>query len=248
MTAPSDAAPDTAQPKPPVVTDEAAAILALHCAVVQGGVSTPEAERRRLLTDAARQDDPQGFIDATVARFAAEIAAAEPPPPATDDAAAAEAADAPADAPPDPTIPIAKVRRYKELRALQNAGEAEAKAYKDEADQLERELVEAFADAGVQNVNVDGKTVYLHRSVYAQRKPGVTTDDVKQALRDAGVGELVTETVNSNTLSAYVRELTEDDDAPGLPPAVAAVLEPGERFGVRIIAGGTKAKSKTHSK
>jgi hypothetical protein len=149
---------------------------------------------------------------------------------------------------PDPSLPIAKVRRYKELRGLQQQGEAEAKAFKEEADKLEAELIDAFAEAGVQNINVDGKTVYLHRSVYARRCEGVTADDVKAALRAAGAGELVTETVNANTLSAYVREFTEDDDAPGLPEPLVGVLEPGERFGVRIIAGGTKAKSKTHSK
>ncbi len=164
-------------------------------------------------------------------------------------ATAPDEADDPAPAPPsDPSLPVAKVRRYKELRGHQAASEAEAKAIKEEADKLEAELIDAFAEAGVQNINVDGKTVYLHRSVYARRCEGVGLEDVKAALRAAGAGDLVTETVNANTLSAYVRELTEEDDAPGLPEPLIGVLEPGERFGVRIIAGGTKAKSKTHSK
>jgi hypothetical protein len=162
-------------------------------------------------------------------------------------ATAPDEADDPVAA-PDPSLPIAKVRRYKELREAQAASDAEAKAIKEEADKLEAELVEAFGEAGVQNLNVDGKTVYLHRSVYARRCEGIGLEDVKAALRAAGAGDLVTETVNANTLSAYVRELTEDDDAPGLPEPLVGVLEPGERFGMRIIAGGTKAKSKTHSK
>lgn len=163
-------------------------------------------------------------------------------------ATAPDEADDTAAPTPDPSLPIAKVRRYKELREAQAASDAEAKAIKEEADKLEAELVEAFSEAGVQNLNVDGKTVYLHRSVYARRCDGITADDVKAALRAAGAGDLVTETVNANTLSAYVREFTEDDDAPGLPAPLQGVLEPGERFGMRIIAGGTKAKSKTHSK
>jgi hypothetical protein len=146
------------------------------------------------------------------------------------------------------SLPLAKVRRYKELRDLQKTSEAEADAFKEEANAIEAELIEAFADAGLQNVNIDGRTVYLHRSVFAMRRPGVTAEDVIEALRADGAGDLVRDTVNANTLSAWVRELCEDDDAPGLPEHAAAVLEPGEKFSVRIIAGGTKAKSKTHSK
>lgn len=151
-------------------------------------------------------------------------------------------------APADPSLPIRKLRRYKELREAQATSEAEAKAIKEEANKLEAELVDEFAEAGVQNINVDGKTIYLHRSVFAQRCAGVTAEDVKAALIAAGASDLVTETVNANTLSAWVRELTEDDDAPGLPEQVVGILEPGERYAVRIIAGGTKAKNRTHSK
>jgi hypothetical protein len=149
----------------------------------------------------------------------------------------------------DPALlDFAKLRRYRELKEAVAISEAEAKALKEEATLLEAELVEMFTDAGMQNINVDGKTIYLHRSVYAQRCPGKTLDDVKAALIAAGAGDLVTETVNANTLSAWVRELTDDDDAPGLPDAVVGVLEPGERFGVRINAAGSKPKSKTRSK
>jgi hypothetical protein len=161
------------------------------------------------------------------------------------------AADPYLDEPPPDTdgqIDMNLVRRYKALKEQQAISEAEAKAMKDEAEIIEEQLIEQFSEAGVQNLNVDGKTVYLHRSIYAQRLPDKTAEDVIAALEAAGAGDLVKPTVNANTLSAYVRELTEDDDAPGLPPAVAEVLAPGERFSVRVIAGGTKAKSKTRSK
>lgn len=162
--------------------------------------------------------------------------------------AAHDAADQPTDpADTPPALDIAKVRRYQALRSAQAASEAEAKAMKDEANALENELIDMFSDAGLQNLNVDGKTVYLHRSVFAQRLPGKTADDVKAALLEVAP-ELVTTTVNAQTLSAWVRELTEDDDAPGLPDPVLEVLEAGERFSVRVIAGGSKKKSKTHSK
>lgn len=146
----------------------------------------------------------------------------------------------------DPSaLDFALLRQYRELREAQNISEAEGKAYKEEADAIQERLIEMFADAGMQNINIDGKTIYLHRSVYAARCAGVTTEDVMAALLEADAGDLIKPTVNANTLSAWVRELTDDDDAPGLPEPVVGVLEPGERFSVRIIAGGTGKKTRT---
>lgn len=61
----------------PTVSDEQAAILAAHAHVVQGGFSTPEIERERLLKDAAGAADPQAFINETVGKFAAEVLQAQ---------------------------------------------------------------------------------------------------------------------------------------------------------------------------
>lgn len=175
----------------------------------------------------------------------------EAPPavvPADDDPLAVDWSREPddADAPPDNSgIPLDKVRRYRELKDAAAAAGAEADALKAEAAVLEAELVDAFGEAGMQSVNLDGKTVYLHRSTFAQRKPGVDAEMVKAALRASGAEELVTETVNANTLSAWVRELVEaaeDGRGNGLPEAAAEVLELGERFAVRIRASASKAK------
>ena len=175
------------------------------------------------VTRSTRPDPVPGFDDAH--------APIEPP-----------AADPTPDEPVDPAIDLALLRRYRELRSAADVSEAEMKAYKEEAATIEAQLVEMFTDAELQNINVDGKTLYLHRSVFAQRKPGATAEDVIEALRAAGAGDLVKDNVASQTLSAYVRELTEDDDAPGLPEEVAAVLEAGERYAIRIRNAPSKAK------
>jgi hypothetical protein len=226
------------------VTDERAQLLAAHAIYVQGGFSTPEIEAER-----ARKDMADGGAPIDWDKMRAELIAVIPTLPV-------DLPDAPLDQPADRVssrdpvpgfddaheLPPAEfdldvVRRYNELRAQEKIASTEAKAIKDEAD-----LLEMFSEAGLQNVNVDGKTVYLHRSTFAQRKEGVTAEDVKAGLRAAGAGELVTETVNANTLSAYVREL-EEDGGPGLPPELVDILLLGERYAVRIRASrGTRAK------
>lgn len=139
-------------------------------------------------------------------------------------------------APDEASIDLPKLRRYKELRDAEDVADAERKAMKEEADKLEVELVEMFANAGLQNLNVDGRTIYLNRTTYAQRLPGMGAADVEDALLKAGMGDLIKTTVNAQTLNAAVRELVDVDNAPGLPDPLAAVLTLGERFSVRVRA------------
>lgn len=152
------------------------------------------------------------------------------------------------DAPPEDDVaglPLDLLRRYSILRGSQKISEAEAAAFKDEATAIEAQLIEAFTEAGLQNINLDGKTIFLHRTTFAQRKNGATAEDVKAALRAAGAGDLVQETVNSQTLGAWVRELVdaeEDGRGPGLPPEAAEVLELGEKYAVRIKASAARRR------
>lgn len=192
--------------------------------------------------------DPVAGRLAEEAADSAKVTRATAPDPNDPFATPAEPVDAGDDDGDETVLDFALLRRYRELREAQAIGEAEAKAYKDEANAIEAQLVEMFTDAGMQNISVDGKTIYLHRSTFAQRAEGVDSEDVKAALRAAGAGDLVTTTVNANTLNAYVRELLDGDDAPGLPEPLVDVLELGERFSVRINAAGSRPKSKTRSK
>ena len=86
----------------------------------------------------------------------------------------------------------------------------EAKLKKLIADLAVREerLVNSFAEAGIQNVKTaTGETVYLNREVFAK----LTGDPEKAhaAFRQEGLGDFVKETVNSQTLRAWVREMDE---------------------------------------
>jgi hypothetical protein len=239
------------------VTDARAEMLARHAVFVQGGFSTPDIERER-----ARKDIAHG-LEATVGppTANADRAALEESWRATWDRMGREVHDAQqhrisalGNDPVDPVeaggMDLDRVKRYKELRHKQAAAGAEADAIKEEADALERDLIEDFANAGMQSVSVDGKTVYLHRSTFAQRAGGVTTEELKAALRLAGLGDLIGETIPAQTLSAYVREVldreVEDgEETPQLPEPLRDLLELGERYAVRIRASTSKAKRPT---
>lgn len=214
----------------PTITDPQALILAEHAIFVQGGYSTPERERERLLADLAG-----GAKMPDWSKLAAEV----------DDAKKLRAENPEA---VSAGVDLRLVRRYKELRDLEAASSAEGKTFKEEADRIEARLVEQYSEAGVQNLSIDGKTVYLNRTTFAQWEPGLDPEEKRAALRAAGVPELVTETVNSQTLSAWVRELCDDDDAPGLPEPIKDLLQLGEKFNIRIQASGSRPKSKSRSK
>lgn len=248
----SDRPEDPDEVLAPGVTRRQATVLAAYASIVQGGATTPEREAERAGRGGLPISDPTGF-EAMVQRYQQEVLDAiaekadrDAAQDARDDEDLAAANDF-GDADPS-VIDVKKIRRYRELRDAEKAADAEKSAYKEEADRLEQELVDMFAEAGMQNLNVDGKTVYLHRSTYAQWAPGLDPSEKRRLLREAGAGDLVTETVAAATLAAYVRELCDVDDAPGLPEVLREHLELGERFAVRIIAGGTRKKSQTHSK
>ena len=72
----------------------------------------------------------------------------------------------------------------------------------------EEKLVEGFAQAGIQNIKTaTGETVYLNREVFAK----LTGDPEKAyaAFRNEGLDDFVKESVNSQTLRAWVREMDE---------------------------------------
>lgn len=103
--------------------------------------------------------------------------------------------------------------------------DAELKELKKERESLEEPLLEGMVDAGIQNLNVDGKTVYIRTQIWASAKDmtdpltgeviGKDWDSALDAVRKCGHGELVETRINSQRLSALIRELDETED--GIP-------------------------------
>lgn len=127
------------------------------------------------------------------------------------------------------------LKTYARLRRQQEASAAEADAIKAQADELEKKLIEAFSEEGMQRATVEGQTIYLRRDLYAQKKPGVEASDLEAALVKSGLDHFIKPAVNMQSLSAYLRDL--DKTETELPDDLAAVVQGFEKFSVRVTKG-----------
>jgi len=103
------------------------------------------------------------------------------------------------------------MEQLKEFVCLENRKrdlDAELKAAKARLDELEEALVPQFIEDGVQSMKVDGRTVSLAQEIYASPLDG--RDRVVEALKASELAQYVSENYNTNSLSAFVREVARD--------------------------------------
>ena len=87
--------------------------------------------------------------------------------------------------------------------------DAELKQVKQQIDDLEQALIPQFIELGADpSVRVDGLTIWLVQEVYAS--PVNDRQEVADALKLSELGQYVAENYNSNSLSAYVREVARE--------------------------------------
>ncbi len=125
---------------------------------------------------------------------------------------------------------IEELKRFVALEDRRAQLEAEVDAIKAESAELEQRLLPDFEQAGMDRVSITGRTVYIERKLWAKARDG-NKAAVCDALRRGQLGEYVEETYNTNSLSAYMREL--DREGRPLPPVLDAVLEISEVFKLR---------------
>ena len=123
-----------------------------------------------------------------------------------------------------------ELRRYVALEERRRKLEAEIDTIKAEVAELEQRLLPQFEQGGLQRVSIDGRTVYIERKLWARAKDG-NKAAVCKALKRCHLGDYVEETFNTNSLSAYIREL--DREGRPLPPSLAVVLDVSEVFKLR---------------
>ena len=86
--------------------------------------------------------------------------------------------------------------------------EAQTKAVTAEITQLDLQLSDAMAEAEVEKFSRNGNTYYLKSRLFASPAAG-RKEDLFVILKAHGYGSLVTETVNANTLAAFIKEQRE---------------------------------------
>jgi hypothetical protein len=98
----------------------------------------------------------------------------------------------------------------RELKETKNRLEDELKAVGLEIDRVDAALAQRMADTETQNFTRNGTMFCLTNTTRASATAG-RKDDLFDALRAAGYGDLVYETVNANSLSAFVKEQTTEN-------------------------------------
>ena len=114
--------------------------------------------------------------------------------------------------------------------------EDELKAAGLEIDRVDADLAQRMADTETQNFTRNGTMFCLTNTTRASATAG-RKDELFAALREAGYDDLVYETVNANSLSAFVKEqTTENRDA--LPEWLTGLVTVFEKttVGVRKTA------------
>lgn len=129
--------------------------------------------------------------------------------------------------------------RLKDLKQHKKELESEIKALNAEIEETEAQLVELMVAEEMQNFTRNGQMFYLNTKVYAsavaERKA-----ELYEWLKENGYGDLVYETVNANSLAAFVREQIEEAD--GLPEDLAELVCVYEKTAVGIRKAITKKK------
>ena len=123
------------------------------------------------------------------------------------------------------------VKTYVKLRRRQAELIAEHDGIKEQANELQTELLAEFGNDGIQKLTVDGSTVFLHRQVWVSTKEGKMGEAVK-ALQDNGLGHFVKESFSTQTLSAHYRELEREEEQ--LPAELADCVNVVETYSVRV--------------
>ena len=125
----------------------------------------------------------------------------------------------------------ALVARYVNLSDLERELKHKLEEVTKSKQELEPQILGYWIDNDIQQQRVNGATIYPHRQVWASH--GGDPQRAVAAMRSAGLDDLIT--VNSQTLSAWVRERQANDEP--LPAKVAEAILITERVSLRTKRG-----------
>lgn len=123
----------------------------------------------------------------------------------------------------------------KALKEQKKELDTQAKAIAAEIERIDLELSDAMAEAECERFSRNGSTFYLNSRLYASPVAG-RKGEMIMALKANGYSDIVTETVNANTLASFVKEQTTlNDDV--TPAWLTEVVNTFEKVSVGIRKG-----------
>ena len=125
--------------------------------------------------------------------------------------------------------------KLKAMKEEKKEMDAQVKELGAEIEKLDLQLSDAMAQAEVERFSRNGSTFYLNSRLYASPIAG-KKDELFEALAENGFGNLITRTVNANTLSSFVKEqMAENDDE--VPAWLTEKISTFEKVSVGIRKG-----------
>ena len=113
--------------------------------------------------------------------------------------------------------------------------ESQVKDVNARIDELDKALSDAMAESELEKFTRNGSTFYLNSRLYASPKAGMK-EELFAALTAYGYGDLITQTVNANTLASFCKEQREvNNDV--IPDWLAEVVNTHDKITVGIRKG-----------
>jgi len=122
--------------------------------------------------------------------------------------------------------------RLVELRAEKDDAEAKLKDINSDIERTEYALVQVMTENEMQNFTHSGSQFVLTTKTRASATAG-EKEGLYSALRENGYGDIITETVNANTLSSTVKGLIEEN-GDALPDWLTGLVNVFEKTGVTV--------------
>lgn len=98
--------------------------------------------------------------------------------------------------------------RFIALQIEKHNLDAQLKSVRGELSTLEPAVKDVFVEGGIKRHTAQGVTLFIHRQLRANA-PAV--EGLRTAFEEAGLGDLVQDRVNANTLSAWLRERAREE-------------------------------------
>jgi hypothetical protein len=111
------------------------------------------------------------------------------------------------------TLDISALKLYIELEEKKKSLDAQLKDVRDQMDCLAPEISRMFVNSGIDRMACDGRLVYLANDVYIGPVDGDKDAVIAALTSDSDSRSFVSETYNTNSLRAWVKEIADQVQA-----------------------------------